>query len=410
MTLSFFVDFLNLIELGYYSKRAILLNMKSIKASHIAIIPLAIILITLAIVKFFQISTIIDAFENVPPPVAVVNAVVVEEQQWRKSFSALGTVRAHEGITIVAERAGKVKNILFVSGEYVEQGKLLLEQDNANEVAQFNSAKAQMQLAKSNLNRVAQLRDKNLVSESEHETAQLQLAASIANTENQQATLEKMKVYAPFSGRLGIKSVDLGEDLQAGTAIVSLQSTDDLKVDFPISQKWLAKVSSGLDVEVSYLESKSIVAKGKVNAVGAKVDEATRSILVQATLKNHSFEAGITESESPLLYPGMAVSVRVDLPNTDTVLAIPATAVIYSAFGDSVYVLRKNEETGQLHADQQFIKISQRRGDFVAVEAGLDGNETIASGGAFKLFNGQAVEIGESGETAYSLTPHPHDG
>ena len=384
--------------------------MKSIKASHIAIIPLAIILITLAIVKFFQISTIIDAFENVPPPVAVVNAVVVEEQQWRKSFTALGTVRAHEGITIVAERAGKVKNILFVSGEYVEQGKLLLEQDNANEVAQFNSAKAQMQLAKSNLNRVAQLRDKNLVSESEHETAQLQLAASIANTENQQATLEKMKVYAPFSGRLGIKSVDLGEDLQAGTAIVSLQSTDDLKVDFPISQKWLAKVSSGLDVEVSYLESKSIVAKGKVNAVGAKVDEATRSILVQATLKNHSFEAGITESESPLLYPGMAVSVRVDLPNTDTVLAIPATAVIYSAFGDSVYVLRKNEETGQLHADQQFIKISQRRGDFVAVEAGLDGNETIASGGAFKLFNGQAVEIGESGETAYSLTPHPHDG
>ena len=384
--------------------------MKSIKASYIAIIPLIIILVALATVKFLKISTIIDAFENVPPPVAVVNAVIVERQQWRTSFSALGTVRAHEGITIVAERAGKVKNILFVSGEYVEQGKLLLEQDNANEIAQFNSAEAQMQLAKSNLNRVKQLRVKNLVSESEYETAQLQLAASIANTENQQATLEKMQVYAPFSGRLGIKSVDLGEDLQAGTAIVSLQSTDALKVNFPISQKWLNQVKTGLDIEVSYLESETIVAQGKINAVGAKVDDATRSILVQATLNSHKFSLGNPVSESQLLYPGMAVSVRVNLPNTESVLAIPTTSVIYSAFGDSVYSLKKNEETGQLHARQKFIKIAQRRGDFVAVEAGLEDNETIASGGAFKLFNDQVVEVGRSGETNYSLSPQPHEG
>lgn len=380
--------------------------MKKIKASHIAIIPLALILITLALVKFFQISTIIDAFENIPPPVAVVNAVGVERQQWRKSVTALGTVRAHEGITLVAERAGKVKKILFVSGKYVEQGELLLEQDNANEIALFNSAKAQLQLAKSNLSRVSQLRDKNLVAESEHETAQLQLSASIANAENQQATLEKMKIYAPFSGRLGIKSVDLGEDLQAGTAIVSLQSTDALKVDFPISQKWLNQVATGLDVEVSYLESQDVVAKGEINAVGVKVDNATRSILVQATLDNYSFES----KKSPLLYPGMAVSVRVVFPQADAVLAIPSTSVIYSAFGDSVYLLQEDEQTGQLHARQQFIKIAQRRGDFVAVEAGLEGDERLASGGAFKLFNGQAVEVGESGETTYSLSPHPKEG
>ncbi|HAB56397.1 MAG TPA: efflux transporter periplasmic adaptor subunit [Cellvibrionales bacterium] len=380
--------------------------MKKIKASHIAIIPLALILITLALVKFFQISTIINAFENIPPPVAVVNAVGVERQQWRKSVTALGTVRAHEGITLVAERAGKVKKILFVSGKYVEQGELLLEQDNANEIALFNSAKAQLQLAKSNLSRVSQLRDKNLVAESEHETAQLQLSASIANAENQQATLEKMKIYAPFSGRLGIKSVDLGEDLQAGTAIVSLQSTDALKVDFPISQKWLNQVATGLDVEVSYLESQDVVAKGEINAVGVKVDNATRSILVQATLDNYSFES----NKSPLLYPGMAVSVRVVFPQADAVLAIPSTSVIYSAFGDSVYLLQEDEQTGQLHARQQFIKIAQRRGDFVAVEAGLEGDERLASGGAFKLFNGQAVEVGESGETTYSLSPHPKEG
>ncbi len=380
--------------------------MKKIKASHIAIIPLALILITLALVKFFQISTIINAFENIPPPVAVVNAVGVERQQWRKSVTALGTVRAHEGITLVAERAGKVKKILFVSGKYVEQGELLLEQDNANEIALFNSAKAQLQLAKSNLSRVSQLRDKNLVAESEHETAQLQLSASIANAENQQATLEKMKIYAPFSGRLGIKSVDLGEDLQAGTAIVSLQSTDALKVDFPISQKWLNQVATGLDVEVSYLESQDVVAKGEINAVGVKVDNATRSILVQATLDNYSFES----KKSPLLYPGMAVSVRVVFPQADAVLAIPSTSVIYSAFGDSVYLLQEDEQTGQLHARQQFIKIAQRRGDFVAVEAGLEGDERLASGGAFKLFNGQAVEVGESGETTYSLSPHPKEG
>lgn len=380
--------------------------MKPIKASRIAIIPLAIILVVLVAVKYFQISTIIEAFTDVPPPVAVVNAFEVEPQQWRQSFTALGTVRAHEGITIVAERAGKVKDLLFVSGEVVEQGQLLLEQDNANEVAQFNSANADRLLAKSNLNRVSQLRDKNLVSESAYETAQLQLSASIANAENQRATLDKMKIYAPFSGRLGIKFVDLGEDLQAGTAIVSLQSIDELKVDFPISQKWLTQIATGLDVEISYLESDNLVATGIINAIGAKVDDVTRSILVQATLN----APAVSQAEQQTLYPGMAVSVRVNFLEPETVLAIPATAVIYSGFGDSVYVLVKDEDTQQLIARQQFIKIAKRRGDFVAVEAGLKGGETVASAGAFKLFNGQPVVIGESEETDYSLSPQPVEG
>jgi len=380
--------------------------MKPIKASRIAIIPLAIILVVLVAVKYFQISTIIEAFTDVPPPVGVVNAFEVEPQQWRQSFTALGTVRAHEGITIVAERAGKIKDLLFVSGEVVEQGQLLLEQDNANEVAQFNSANADRLLAKSNLNRVSQLRDKNLVSESAYETAQLQLSASIANTENQRATLDKMKIYAPFSGRLGIKFVDLGEDLQAGTAIVSLQSIDELKVDFPISQKWLTQIATGLDVEISYLESDNLVATGIINAIGAKVDDVTRSILVQATLN----APAVSQAEKQTLYPGMAVSVRVNFLEPETVLAIPATSVIYSGFGDSVYVLVKDEGTQQLIARQQFIKISKRRGDFVAVEAGLKGGEIVASAGAFKLFNGQPVVIGESEETDYSLSPQPVEG
>ena len=380
--------------------------MKPIKANRIAIIPLAIIVIVLVTIKYLQISTIMDAFADVPQPVGVVNAFVVEPQQWRQSFNALGTVRAHEGITIVAERAGKIKDLLFVSGEYVEKGQLLLEQDNANEAAQFNSANADMQLAQSNLNRVSQLRDKNLVSESAYETAQLQLSASIANTENQRATLDKMKIYAPFSGRLGIKFVDLGEDLQAGTAIVSLQSTNELKVDFPISQKWLTQITTGLDVEISYLESTKLVANGHINAIGAKVDDVTRSILVQATLDALAESWGGPQT----LYPGMAVSVSVNFPEPETVLAIPATAVIYSGFGDSVYVLVKDEEAQQLIARQQFIKIAKRRGDFVAVEAGLKGGETVASAGAFKLFNGQPVVIGESEETEYSLSPKPSDG
>ena len=380
--------------------------MKPIKASRIAIIPLAFILIVLVAVKYFQISTIIEAFTDVPPPVGMVNAFVVEPQQWRRSFTALGTVRAHEGITIVAERAGKIKDLLFVSGEVVEQGQLLLEQDNANEEAQFNSANADRLLAKSNLNRVSQLRDKNLVSESAYETAQLQLSASIANTENQRATLDKMKIYAPFSGRLGIKFVDLGEDLQAGTAIVSLQSINELKVDFPISQKWLTQITTGLDVEISYLESDSLVATGKINAMGAKVDDVMRSILVQATLLAPSESQAAPQT----LYPGMAVSVRVNFPEPETVLAIPATSIIYSGFGDSVYVLVKDEDTQQLIARQQFIKIAKRRGDFVAVEAGLEGGEIVASAGAFKLFNGQPVVIGESEETDYSLSPHPAEG
>ena len=333
------------------------------------------------------------------PPPSAVNVWTVEKQSWARSLHSVGTVRAEEGITILAEVPGKVESIHFQSGDEVIAGELLLSQDSGNEEAQLTSARAQLRLAQSNFDRISSLRSQNTVSESQFETSKQELDSAIANVQNLETTLEKKKIRAPFSGKLGIRKVDLGQDLQVGSEIIDLQARDQLKVNFTIPQRWLSMIRPGLDVKVNMIEVKDPTVQGTINAVGAEVDDITRNIEVQATLENSDH----------FLIPGMAVEVDVAIAQSSEHLVVPSTAVVYAPYGDTVFVIEENPESGQMMARQQFVKISERRGDFVAISAGLTGGEKVASSGAFKLFHGQPVVISENAETFYSLNPTPQD-
>ena len=358
---------------------------------------LIIMLVLIGLVKFFQIRH--ASSMNFAPPPAAVNVAGVASQVWERKLNAIGTVRADEGITIMAETAGRIEALHFRSGDTVKRGTLLLSQNSDNEQAQLDSAQAQLALMTANFQRAQRLRAQGNVSQSQFDTAEQQLAISKAEVENLKSTLRKKAIRAPFSGKLGIRNVDLGQELLVGAAIVSLQSLDTLKVNFNLPQRWFSAINKDLPVEVSMLDSNEVMAVGEVNAIGVEVDQQTRNIGAQATLANNQ----------GALIPGMAVEISIVLPEPDANLVIPATAVVYAAYGDSVYVIEKSPETDQLTARQQFIQIKERRGDFVAVASGLSEGEQVATSGAFKLFNGQAVAIVDSGEPEYLLNPTPSD-
>ncbi|WP_370978812.1 efflux RND transporter periplasmic adaptor subunit [Agaribacterium sp. ZY112] len=373
--------------------------MKKLKAPLIALGVVFAIVLIIGSIKALQFKSMAESQENFTAPAIAVSVFEAEEQAWAKSLNAVGTVHANEGITVMAELAGRVESIHFNSGDQVKAGDLLLKQVRGNEQAMLKSAEAQLRLANYNFEQVKKLRKNNSVSESAYEVAKKDLDAAKADVQNLESSLKKKQIRARFSGVLGIRKVDLGQDLQAGTPIVDLYSHNNLQVDFPIPQRWLAQVKPGQAVSVNMIELKEQQVNGTITAVGAAVNEVTRNLEVQATL----------EDTQGKLLPGMAVEVHIDLPERSNYLVVPSTAIIYAPYGDTVFVIEENTDTGQLQARQQFVQIAARRGDYVAIAQGLTLGEKVASAGAFKLFNGQAVFITDNQEVSYSLNPEPED-
>jgi membrane fusion protein (multidrug efflux system) len=243
-----------------------------------------------------------------------------------------------------------------------------------------------------------QLRKKNTVSQNELDTALQQKESALGDLNNLKTTLEKKVVKAPFDGRLGIRKADLGQDLQVGTVIVSLQATNRVRVNFPVPQFWLAKMSRGLPVSVQLGDGSNQIINGEVTAVGADINPTTRNATVQSSLENSTNQ----------LIPGMAVQIQVTLSNPQKVLTVPTTAIIFAPFGDTLFIVDKAKD-GKLTARQQFVRLGKSRGDFIEVADGLKAGEQVVSAGAFKLFNGQAVVIGKLASLEYSVDPKPMD-
>lgn len=371
--------------------------MKQFKAPLLAVGVVLGIVIIIGSIKVLQFGAM-ASMDFTPPPTAI-SVYSAEEQQWPSSIKAIGTVRSAEGITLMAELPGVVESIHFRSGDQVEAGTLLLKQDSGNEEAMLKAAQSQLRLAKYNFDQISKLRSQKTVSENSFQVAQQDLDAANANLQNITSSLDKKQIRARFSGVLGIRKVDLGQDLQGGTPIVDLYSYDNLHVDFTIPQRWLSNVKTGQQVMVNMIENKEQKVTGQINAVGASVNEITRSLEIQAQLNN----------VDNALLPGMAVEVEIELAEEQTHLVVPSTAIIYAPYGDTVFVIEKNAETGALHARQQFVQIAAHRGDFVAIAQGLKAGEQVASAGAFKLFNGQAVKLSDNLESPYSLNPTPKD-
>lgn len=374
-------------------------SMNNVKSIGVAVASLIGIVLIVGGIKGGQIAAMVSAGENTPPPSETVSTFTTEVQKWPNSYTAMGTVEASEGIVITAEVAGKVKEIRFKSGEQVKKGTVILVQESGNEQAQLSAAEARLRLTKSNHERLGELRKRNTVSQSELDTAIQQMESAQGDVGDLQATLEKKLVRAPFDGRLGIRKVDLGEDLQVGGAIVSLQATNSVRVNFPVPQFWLVQMNRGLPVEVNVGDGSDATIKGQITAIGAEISSVTRNAIVQSYLANDKNQ----------LIPGMAVETKVTLSDPQEVLAVPSTAVIYAPFGDTVFIIEKDKKAGTYKARQQFVRLGKARGDFVEIVNGLKVGDVVASAGAFKLLNGQTVTVSALPTPEFKLEPTPAD-
>ncbi|HTF98429.1 MAG TPA: efflux RND transporter periplasmic adaptor subunit [Cellvibrio sp.] len=373
--------------------------MSKVKSSIIAAASLLGVFVLVAGIKATQVMAMIEAGKNTPPPSETVSTFTAEIQHWPNTYTAMGSVEASEGIMVAAEVAGKVKEIRFKSGEQVKKGTVILVQESGNEQAQLSAAEARLRLAKSNHERLVELRKRNTVSQSELDTAIQQMESALGDVTDLKTTLEKKLVRAPFDGRLGIRQVDLGEDLQVGGEIVSLQATNSVRVNFPVPQFWLVQMNRGLPVEVNVGDGSDSTMKGQITAIGAEISTTTRNAIVQSYLDNDKNQ----------LIPGMAVETKVTLSDPQEVLAVPATAVIYAPFGDTVFVIEAGEKEGTFKARQQFVRLGKNRGDFIEIVDGLKAGDVVASAGAFKLLNGQSVTVSAHPTPEYKLEPTPAD-
>ncbi len=367
----------------------------------IAIFAVLLVFGGLAGTKMLQIRTLIAAGKAAVPPPESVSSAVAHDEKWQDTLEAIGSIAAVQGVNVTPELAGTVSEIAFESGAMVAKGDLLVRLDTTSETAQLRSLEAQANLAQINAERMRRLRADNTVSQSELDAAEAAWKQYQASADAIRAAIEKKTIRAPFAGRLGIRLVNLGEYLDTGKPIVSLQSLTPVYADFSLPQQDLAKVKVGMPVRLTMDAYTNRPFEGKLTAINPDLDTMTRSVRLQATLDN----------PDQLLRPGMFARAAVLLPSRQDVLVIPATAVLSAPYGDSVYVIESATNTmGRspgLIVRQQFVRTGRTRGDFVSVVSGLKAGERVASAGLFKLRNGIAVVENNAIAPKASETPRP---
>jgi membrane fusion protein (multidrug efflux system) len=345
---------------------------------------------------------LIKAPQFAPPPPFVMPPETVtsreaEEMIWENVVTAVGTLRASQGVMVSAEVSGTVSAIHFDSGESVETGDLLFELDTSTERAQLESAKATHELAEVNLKRAQELRESRSIAESELDTADARAKETKAAMEQVRATLEKKIIRAPFAGRLGIRQVDVGEYLNPGAVVVSLQSINPVYVDFSLPQQQVTKVKNGyaFRLEMDTYPDRSF--EGVVEAIDPDLDLSNRMFRVRGVLVN----------EDGALRPGMFANVGIVQPEASAVVAVPGAAVYYQAYGNTIFVVKPGESGN--FVEQRFVKLGRTKGDFVSVLNSLEVGEEVVTAGAFKLSNGRSVVIDNSKALEVSLNPKPAD-
>ena len=360
---------------------------------------LALLIAILVTVKTLQIGAMIDQGKKFVPPPETVTAAAVSADSWETALTAVGTLSAVQGVTLAADLAGKVVEIAFEAGTPVKKGIILLRQDTSSEEAQLPGALAQVDLTRTNLERMSKLLAKNLISQSERDTALAAAEQAQAQADNIRATIEKKTIRAPFSGHLGIRQVNLGQMLREGDPIVTLQALDPIYVDFTLPQQQLPQARLGLTVVVTTDALPGETLKGRITAINPLVDAETRQIRMQATVANRGNK----------LRPGMYVNVAVGLPARQKVLAIPATSVLYAPYGDSVFIIEDGADKKGKVLRQQFVRLGAKVGDLVAVTNGVKEGQTVVSTGVFKLRNGQPVVVDNKLAPDFQKAPTPEN-
>jgi membrane fusion protein (multidrug efflux system) len=350
-------------------------------------------------IKGLQIQRMISYGEKFIPPPAKVTAAPVVAELWESQLSSVGSLEAVEGVTVSAELNGKVVGIAFKPGTKVEAGDLLLQQDISSEQAQLRAATAKVTLAKVNFDRLRKLLAEDVGSQAEFDNAEAEYKQAVAEADRIRAIIGKKTIRAPFSGRLGIRLVNLGQILNEGDPIVSLQALDPIFVNFSLPQQELARVRLGFTVRIATDALGEETVEGPITAINPQVDSSTRNIRMQAMLVN----------PEERLRPGMFVNTSVVLPSQSKVLSIPATAVLYAPYGDSVFIIEKGQKDDAEAQDstlrQQFIRTGQKRGDFISVISGVKEGQQVVSTGVFKLRNGQTAVVDNTLAPEFKKSP-----
>jgi membrane fusion protein (multidrug efflux system) len=376
----------------------------------LAILGLLLVIGGLVYVKFDQISMLIgmgEAMAQSGPPPEAVSTTPATLQTWEASLPAVGTVASAKGVQISSEVPGVVKKIGFESGKLVKKGDVLVVLDSRVERAQLSSAQVRRDLANTNVKRSRTLGAAGAESQAQLDTDENALAQATAEIEVLRAQIARKTIRAPFSGRLGIRAVNLGQYLNPGTAITTLEAVGGAYVDFELPQQHQGDVASGLPVRVSVEGMAQLSAEGKITAISPNVDPNTRTLELRAEV----------DHEEGKLQPGMFVRVEVVLPEERKVIAVPLTAVVYAPYGDSVFVIEEplpdalpsESPNGEpvMRARQQFVRLGERRGDFVAVLDGVKPGDVIVSAGAFKLRNNAPVFVNNELALTAELDPNP---
>lgn len=354
---------------------------------------------------FFQtfkrsiLSQITEQIRNTVPTVATGKAVMAE---WQPRQIATGTARALKGADLSAEVGGIVDEISFDSGQTVQAGTVLLRLRPNDDPAKLQQLQAAADLAAITLERDQRQLAAKAISQATVDTDIATLKAARAQVAAQQAMMAQKIVKAPFTGRLGLRQVDIGQYLAPGTAIVTLQQLDPMYVDFYLPQQALEKLQVGQPVDLNADSYPNRSFSGKVTSLNARVDPSSRMVQVRATVPN---------ADNALL-PGMFLTVTVTSGPAQSLVTIPNMAVAYNPYGALVYVVRpEKDKAGKdvLVAHQQFITTGDARGDQVSVLKGLKEGEVIVTAGQIKLHNGSVIAVDNSVEPPGPNAPIPRD-
>lgn len=348
-------------------------------------------------IKALQIKTLMQAGKAFTVPPESVSSAIVREEKWQKTLTAIGSVVAIQGVTISPELAGTVREIAFESGAMVAQGDLLVRLDTSSEEAQLRAIEAQLELARINLERERKLREQNMVSQSELDSAEATMKQTQANADAERTIIQKKTIQAPFSGQAGIRQVSLGQYVDAGKPIVWLQTVNPVYADFSLPQQELALLSNSMPVRLRIDAYPDQNFEGKLSAINPGLDPTTRSVSLRATFEN----------PSQLLHPGMFAQVEVLLPEHKNLLVIPATSVLRAPSGDSVFVIEPGKSGEEVR--QQLVRLGQEKGDYVSIESGLKSGDRIVSSGQFKLRTGMAVVEKNEVTPKTAEAPRPPD-
>jgi membrane fusion protein (multidrug efflux system) len=356
----------------------------------------------LGFVKFRQVKAAIAMGASYQPPPTAVTTVVAKSGSWPSTLSVIGTAGAIQGVTVSADLPGTIDKINFESGRPVQKGDVLIELDTRQERAQLAAMEAQRDLAKINFGRTQELVKQGVTAKNEFDNVTAQQKATEAQVGEIQATIARKTIRAPFSGVLGIRQVNLGQYLAAGQAIVPLQALNPIYVNFGVPQQLAPKVGVGRRLLVTSEDLPGVQFNGRVTAVDAVVSEATRNVQIQATVPNPQAK----------LHPGMFVQVGVNSGANRTVIPIPATAINYAPYGDSVFVVTNLQgKDGKTFRGvrQQFVKLEGSQGDQVGVVSGINAGDEIVSSGVFKLRNGAPILVNNKVLPGNNPKPNPEE-